>query len=142
MKKNYIYLIIIIAIIAIISLVFYFFKTNPNKISIGTGNNQVEISNILKDPIKTFPNSDVAYKRTDDYSFDYYAKDQLFIITITNPDIKNTRIKAENDFLKTLEITEDQACKLNIQLGVPYSINPDASGINYRLSFCPNGKPF
>ena len=131
-----------ILIIAVALLAFYYFKTNSGKLNINTNGGQVKVSNIYKNPIQIFPDSDVSYKKTADYSLDYYAKNQLFIITITNTDIKTARINAENDFLSTLKITKEQACKLNVQLSVPFSVNENAAGINFGLSFCPNGKPF
>lgn len=141
MNKKYIYLAgIIIAIIALLG--FFFLSAGSPKLSVNTSSGIVKISDIYKNPIDTFSNSDITYKKTADYSFDYYAKDQLFIITITDKDIKTAREKAENDFLSTLKIDKTQACKLNIQLGVPFSINQDAAGINFGLSFCPNGKSF
>ena len=110
--------------------------------TIDTGKEKIEISNVYKNPIEIFPNSDVAYKKTADYYFDYYANDQLFIITLINKDIKTARENAEKDFLNTLQINQEQACKLNVQLGVPFSVNENAAGINYGLSFCPNGIAF
>ena len=108
---------------------------------INTGKEKIEINNVYKNPIEMFE-SGVEFKKNSDYLIDYYSPDQLFVIVITNPNIDEARINAEKDFLDTLNINQEQACKLNIQLGVPFSVNENAAGINYGLSFCPNGKPF
>jgi len=110
--------------------------------TVNTGKEKIKVNDVYKNPVEIFPNSDVEYKKTADYYFDYYANNQLFVITLTNRDIKTARENAEKDFLNTLQISKEQACKLNIQLGVPFSINEAAAGKNYGLSFCPNGKPF
>lgn len=141
-KKNIYLVLMIIFTLAITGSIFYYFITNNGKLIINTGNGSVKIADIYNNPIETFSNSDIQYKKTADYFFDYYAKGQLFIITLMNPDIKTARLKAEEDFLLTLKISKEQACKLNVQLGVPYSINQAAAGMNYGLSFCPDGQSF
>jgi hypothetical protein len=74
----------------------------------------------------------------------YYTQDQGFLIVITNKDIEPARKSAEAAFLKILglEQEKEKACSLKVSLTVPFDVNAQASGTNYGLSFCPNGKPF
>ena len=142
MKRKNIYIILIATIVIItLSLVFYYFKKNSNKMTINTGKEKIEVTNVYKNPVEIFK-SGVEFKKNSDYLIDYYSPDQLFIIIITNPNISEARKRAEKDFLDTLSINQEQACKLNIQLGVPFNVNEVAAGINFGLSFCPNGIAF
>jgi uncharacterized protein YxeA len=141
MNKKNIYIIIIVLVMIIAGLSYYYFA-NKNKLPITTTQGTVKINDINKNPVQTFPNSDVEYKTTTNYTLDYYAKDKSFIITLTNSNIQMARNEAEAGFLSTLKISKEQACQLNVQLGVPFSYNVNNSGINFGLSFCPNGKSF
>jgi len=121
----------------------YYIPTSSDKdIHIQTPAGEVVINNIYKDAINTYSDGGVSFKNNNDYYIAYYPQDQGFIITIENQDIQTARQKAEADFVQTLGITQQQACQLRVSLGVPVSINEQASGGNYGLSFCPNGKPF
>ncbi|MFA5360206.1 MAG: hypothetical protein WC349_04600 [Patescibacteria group bacterium] len=138
--KKYLYTILIILLITIIAFLVIYFIKNPNKMIISTAKEKIKINNIYKNSIEKF-DSGVEFKKNPDYLIDYYAPDQSFIIVITNPNIAEIRKKAEKDFLDTLNINQEQACKLTISVGVPFSVNENAAGINYGLSFCPDGKP-
>ena len=143
MNKKIIYIALSVIIILIASVIgYYYFVINTSKLTVSTQTGAVKVNNITKNPVETFSNYDVEFKKTGDYYLDYYAKDKLFVITLVNPDIQTARNKAEQDFLSTLQISQAQACQLNVQLGVPYSVNADKAGLNFGLSFCPNGKPF
>ncbi|MDD4901686.1 MAG: hypothetical protein PHE24_00965 [Patescibacteria group bacterium] len=142
MRKKNIYILIIILVIIAAGIIGYYYLSNINKLSITTNKGTVKVNDITKNPAQTLPDSVLVYKATADYTLNYYAQDKLFIITIINSDIQAARVKAEADFLATLKIGKDQACRLNVQLLVPFSVNADAAGINFGLSFCPNGKPF
>lgn len=130
----------------IIILIFIFKNTFTNlifnKISIETNQGEVNIKNIYGHPVIEYPTKDIVFKKSDDYSMFYYKGDDLFNITILNPDIQTARDKAEDEFLKTLGITKEAACKLNVSLGVPINVNEKTAGIDYKLSFCPDGIPF
>lgn len=77
---------------------------------------------------------------TDMYLLYYAAPYSQFIIQLNNPDVYAAREKAESDFLTLLRITKTQACALDVVLMVPPGINDTFAGIDYGLSFCPNGK--
>ncbi|MEI7425407.1 MAG: hypothetical protein WCK16_00580 [Candidatus Moraniibacteriota bacterium] len=125
-------------------LIFYFiFSKNSNQLTIKTPTGKVSIINPATLPNKKpLSLSGVNFKENANYSIDYYPQDQGFIIAILNTDIQLARDMAEKDLLTTLNISQADACKLKVSLGVPFDVNENASGINYRLSFCPNGKTF
>ena len=67
----------------------------------------------------------------------YYTEYNKFhLITITKSPFAEIRAKAENQFLKTLKITKDQACALTVQISTDYRVNPTEAKQTYRLSFC------
>lgn len=82
------------------------------------------------------------FRRNDDYSMNYFPKDKMFLIVIYNVDIGAGRAKAEADFLEILNVTKEQACLLNTDLKVPASVNSQAAGFDFGLSFCPEGRAF
>lgn len=106
-------------------------------------NAKIEVNNLYKNPANLVPGTDntVNFIQNKDYYMFFSPKTEYFQITLLNPDIQKARSEAESDFLSTLGITKDQACQLNVELGVPYAVNQAASGKDYGLSFCPNGKP-
>jgi hypothetical protein len=118
-------------------------STTENQFEIKTKEGNVPINNIYKLPDATPVSGDgVNFKKSTYYLMAYYPKQQGFIIAIMDPDLEKARKFAEEDFLSTLNITKDQACKLNVSMTVPSNVSDVASGGNYHLSFCPNGKPF
>jgi len=121
---------------------YYTPSSSDKDIHLQTSGGEVIINNIYKNAINTYSDGGVSFKDNNDYYIAYYPQDQGFIVTIENPDIQTARQKAEADFVQTLGITQAQACQLRVSLGVPVSVNEQASGGNYGLSFCPNGKPF
>jgi len=76
------------------------------------------------------------------YAIYYYDVDSSFNITLKIDDVVRARNEAEKGFLRALNITEKEACKLRVSLGVPMSVNREFGGRDYHLSFCPDGKPF
>lgn len=137
-KRN---IILSIILFFIIVLIFLFFNSR-NKILISTENKNIYINNIYKNPIIEYPNKDIVFKDSPAYSMFYNNNEQLFNITILDSDIQKARNEAEKEFIKTLDVTKDEACRLNVNLGIPYNVNAQKSGINYGLSFCPNGVQF
>lgn len=115
---------------------------NEEKFTIKTSEGSVDIQNIYKNSLDTLSGEGVAFKDTDEYYIAYYPEDQGFLIVIMNSDINRARQNAEKEFVNTLGITNDQACKLKVSLTVPISVNKEAAGGNYGLSFCSNGKSF
>ncbi len=77
----------------------------------------------------------IAYKKGYYHLF-YFAPEELFIISIQRYPFDEIRPIAEQEFLKTLAIGEEDACKLNVELTTPGYANPGKAGKTYSLSFC------
>jgi len=115
---------------------------NEENFTIKTSSGDVVIENVYKNYLYDLSGNGVAFKDNDEYYIAYYPEDQGFIITIMNSNIQKARDNAENDFINTLGINKEQACKLKVFLGVPISVSEKAAGENYGLSFCQNGISF
>jgi hypothetical protein len=163
MKKLY-YFVVLIAIIAIASVIYTLTSEqspsenaispipdsgksenpgNSEKIKVATDKGPVFINDIEKNPIEKIAyDSSVVFGKSDNFTMSYYPPDQGFIITIDSPALEQSRQQAEKNFLDLLGVSKEQACLLKVTLNVPYNVSEAASGQNYGLSFCPNGKPF
>lgn len=137
-KKRYI---IILFIVLIAFVIVYFYLINKNKITLQTNGQKITINNIISG--QKVVNDRITMKDTSDYIISLYKPDMLFGIMILNKDIWNTRIAAENDLLKILNISKNDACELSLELYVWDKANEKVGGTtNYGLSFCPNGIVF
>lgn len=96
----------------------------------------VPIKNPYISPVELSKNADSLMVRTDKYDLVYIKPYEQFLITINASPFESNRLEAEQAFLERLEISQEEACSLNVFVSTPYSVNPDESGTNYRLSFC------
>jgi hypothetical protein len=71
-----------------------------------------------------------------DYQIIYYPYDEGFLIPILNRPFNDYRVLAEEDFVRALSISKQDACKLKLGITTPFSINPEEAGINWPLSWC------
>jgi hypothetical protein len=103
----------------------------------------VSVDNFYQDPqTQTFDISkDAVIKDEPTYTILYYTMDQSFFIGLLGGDLQVARNTGEQELLKKLGITKEQSCKLRVSVTVPASVNKTASGADYHLSFCPDGKP-
>lgn len=74
--------------------------------------------------------------KTADYNIFYIPADELFFISVTSYPFDEHRAVAQQELLKKLEITQEDACKLNVDITTPSYANPDKAGEIYGLSFC------
>lgn len=116
-------------------------KSNP-KLKIHTEKGILEVNNVYRNSVRAFSDNWVTFAENDDYSLGFYSPDESFIITLNNEDVFTARKRAEKALIKILGITQEEACLLNIFLGVSFQVNEKYSGEDYGLSFCPNGKNF
>lgn len=65
-----------------------------------------------------------------------FDKNQSYDITVMKAPFAAHREEAENKFLEEMGISRAEACDLNITVGTIMSVDPDAAGQNYPLSFC------
>lgn len=70
------------------------------------------------------------------YSILYNDVDYSYTISLEAKPLSTVRERASADFLKMLDISAEEACTLNVYVGVTYSIDPALSGGNLGLSYC------
>ena len=78
-----------------------------------------------------------------EYRIYYYLKDtnnqenigSIRIILYATP-FETLQKKAEENLLTFLDITKEEACQLDITLGIPFSVDSINAGKNFPLSFC------
>jgi hypothetical protein len=85
--------------------------------------------------------NDAVIKESIDYTIEFQPGIPGFFIQLLGNNLYLARENAEQGFLDKLGITKEDACRLDVTLGVHYSTNEKASGSAYGLSFCPDGKP-
>jgi hypothetical protein len=113
------------------------------KLIIHTKSGDVPVTNFYQNPqIEIFDkDKDAIIKNDPNYQIMYYGKYQSFFISLLGGNLHAARKISEREFLKILNITKNQACKLPVSVSVPHFVNHNASGTDYGLSFCPDGKP-
>lgn len=79
---------------------------------------------------------DTTFVENINYSIIYFAVDDQFLISITGAPFETYRKQAENDLLTELNVTQDQACTLDVVISTPGYVNPNEAGQNYSLSWC------
>ncbi len=152
MRKKRIIIIVIILILISAGVVFFMLpkqdkgfektnSTNPSNISENVQNN-FDSSAIYSDSAEKFSGT-ITFREKQNFNTTYFEEDNNFVILILAKENENdARDEAEKDFLQTLKINEEEACKLDVYLTFPYNVNNELAGENYGLSFCPNGKSF
>ncbi len=134
--KNYKYfLFILVSILAVFLGIFIakseVNKKNPDKIKIS----DVWVNNFLKEG-KNNKDLFISLIRNEDYHIFYIPNKQSFTISITGRGFKDLRVKAEEEFLKILGVSQTEACRLNVHITTPSFANPNEAGKIYSLSFC------
>ncbi len=144
---------IIIAVVSlmvllIISLLAYFaFRSEPSapgknltEISIyGKDSSKVTVNNFYANPVETSTGMVTINRDTDLATYFYNEIGNKFTITLneaTFEDFTKKKPLAEQEFLKLLGVTEEQACNLNVEVLNGGSFDPKLSGEVFSLSFC------
>ncbi len=87
--------------------------------------------------IDKYPYSD-APSFVPEYTIDYSKTEQRFLINLYEYPLLETRVKASQALINKLNITDEDACKLNVDVTVNSSVNRRLAGQNLGLSFCPD----
>ena len=107
---------------------------------IGTPSGAVTVNNFYKHPVEiSSDRTSVLVAKSGAYLIGYYTPNSAFIIAIMATPVPEMQTEAEAVFLSTLGISKGDACKLNVNVGVPYRVDPSYAGENLPLSFCPTG---
>ena len=149
-KFKSIYLLLFAVLLFVVSLILTESEIAPNlnlpqptmnRGEVETPKEKIEISGIeVADFISESSDGEqpsfYTIKRTPDYHLFYIPEQELFYISITSYPFDEFRPIAEQQLLNRLEITEKEACILNVDLATPMYANPDKAGHVYGLSFC------
>ncbi len=107
-------------------------------ITIGTSKGSVTVNNFYRNPSLVTPDAEtVLIIATNSYNLAYNTTDSSFTIGLLSEPLAAARTAAEAGLLQTLGISQADACRLNVAVYVPGSIDGDHAGINLGLSFCP-----
>lgn len=136
MKKKIIILIIISIIVVIIG--YLFIKSPKNPFSPTLPQPNLDSTN---QTVPDFGNNSYfqTLSESSDGAFDilYLPKEDRYLISIYHSPFATNQKLAEKAFLDNLKIDPTQACKLKVVVSTPYFANPDESGQEFPLSFCP-----
>jgi hypothetical protein len=107
-------------------------------IILGTSQGSVTTTNFYQNASYITPDGQtVEIAQSPSYSIVYNKGDSSFIISLLSTPLKAAQAAAEQAFLNDLGITQQSACKLNVNEGVPISVSDQYPGVNFSLSFCP-----
>lgn len=84
----------------------------------------------VNDTKKIYVVDDAPYSITANKDSSYYK------ILITKAPFQKYRLEAEQKFLEQMNLTTQQACKLDVEITTPRFANPQEAGQIYKLSFC------
>jgi hypothetical protein len=118
---------------------------------IQTPNGDVQVRNFLINPVERHDYADmitITISETKDYGIVYQIfgprlnnKYEFVVLPYTKP-VESAVAKAEAALLENIGVSREDACKLNVRVGVADYVDPRYAGTNYGLSFCPSGNPF
>jgi hypothetical protein len=107
-------------------------------LAIGTSQGTVEVNNFYTSNPPVTDGGVLVIKQTSEYWFTYDPLSGSFWIAVSGTPFSEVQQTAEQDFLATLGISEQDACKLDVSVGIPYDPNNSLSGQSFPLSFCPS----
>jgi len=99
-----------------------------------------KVHDFFKDAGATTDKYGTCTLRSNDRYFISYFKEGKFVISISGmSNLDRNRKEAEHDFLSLLQVTKEQACKINPDVFFP-AMHGKSGGPSFRLSFCPGSK--
>ncbi len=117
--------------------VFQPFNPYPSddRITIATEYGSVSVHNFYPDAIDQEETSLVLFKR-EGYTAVYDLLTSDFWIGVTGDRFDEERVKAESRLLTLLDISQTDACRLDVMVGTLYTTDPALRRAPRRLSFC------
>ncbi len=102
------------------------------KIVVGNG---IFVNNFKIDA-QELPGGDEKISDEAGYEIIYFDKFDSFLISILSADFDYQKGLAQEAFLSKLDISEKEACLLNVSITTPVYVNSKLAGQVFRLSFC------
>jgi hypothetical protein len=110
-------------------------------ISVGTSQGTVEINNpYTMSGVQIGDDGVLLVKQTPNYWITYDPSDSSFWIAVSSTPFAAIRATVEQDFVAILGVSQADACKLDVSVGVPYSAGNPMNGKSFPLSFCPTSQ--
>ena len=110
-------------------------------LSISTSEGTVKISNFFDKAEETIGDI-VVVATTLNFQIIYFKKNEVFNITLKLKPLETSRDLAETRLLEVLDISQAEACKLNVEIFVPIALDEKLAGNTFGLSLCPNSNTF
>ncbi len=105
--------------------------------AIATSQGTVLVNNFYKNAAQVFSDgSGALIIRDPAYDILYFQPDGSFTISILKKPVLAVRAQAQEAFLQELGVSQADACKLKVLVGVPISVDSQYSGRDLGLSFC------
>ncbi len=115
------------------------------------GAGEVSVRNFLRDPdvAKDQVNLGFYYVGTTDisrlaeqaFTIQYITQTGHFTLSLLREPLGSVRTQAEDALAARLGLPKEQLCGLRYTVAVPGYVNAEASGIDYRFSFCADAVP-
>lgn len=116
----------------------------PTGVAIQTPNGPVTIADIRSMPITQdsglglYHVDETKAKDIDGFEILYSSTDGSFTISIEKKPLSVYREKASQYFLQLFNVSQLDACKLHVLVGVPAEVDQKLAGKNVGFSFCPD----
>lgn len=104
-------------------------------IAIGTAQGTVTVNNFYKN-IVGWQEEYAIFERSSAYDLLYDTGDSSFVVSIKSGVLAQVEPQAEQAFLSALDISESDACKLAVVIGIDPSVDPSLANQALPLSFC------
>lgn len=105
-------------------------------IVLGSSRGSVTVKNFYKTAIAIIEETEVVLMKNDMFEIDYSKTDSSFTITILKGPVSASRANAEGQLLSILGVAHAAACRLQVSVVVPVSVDAQTGGRSYPLSFC------
>lgn len=105
-------------------------------LTLGTSKGSVELKNFYLSNPPVDPDGTMTIASTNDYYITYDIPTSQFGIIISGASFNTVRPEVEAAFMSLLGVDQNDACKLDVVEGVPYSPDDPLSGKSFPLSFC------
>lgn len=114
----------------------------PTRVGTLSTPNFLKMADVIPDPMNPGFYNFADSTDSDFYSIQYIAQTGHFTIALTAFPLAEARLRAESDLRARLELTDEQMCSLlRYTVAVPAFVDVEASGVDYRFSFCPDAVP-
>src|SRR3989344_36245 len=112
------------------------FTTSPQQASGKILVDGVIVNDFYKNAESTLSNGDALLKKGEGYQISYVDQYKTFKLTITGKDFSSLRKTAEETFLTLLGVSQNDVCRLIVDVTSPSYATNQYAGQTFRLSFC------